>query len=117
MFDDTMFMHAGDRQNDDLTRIHILTPFHPIPRSYLRRGRSEVRLSRAQPHVRAPHILSEAGVLLLSFLLQSSVPECVRSTCARRFKPLLAPPLLALPYERDRAIGAHTIVALRTDLG
>lgn len=115
VFDDTMFMHAcGDRQNHDLTRIHTFTFF---PRSYLRRRRSEVRLSRAQPHVRAPHILSEAGVLLLSFLLQSSVPECVRSTCARRFKPLLAPPLPALPYERDRAIGAHTIVALRTDLG
>lgn len=29
----------------------------------------------------------------------------------------LAPPFLALPYERDKAIGAHTIVALRTDLG
>jgi hypothetical protein len=42
VFDDTMFMHAGDRQNHDLMRIHIFHPFFPW--SYLRRGRSCVRL-------------------------------------------------------------------------
>lgn len=80
VFDDTMFMHAcGDRQNHDLTRIHIFTFF---PWSYLRRRRSWVRL--------CPPLSSSAceACVLLLFLLQSSVPECVRSTCAKRFKPL-----------------------------